>query len=47
MSSAPPVPPHRRPVATRPRRGLGWRMLGWALLIGSVGLVSCQSLFVL
>jgi len=30
---------------TRPRRSLGLRVLGWTLLTGSVGLVSCQALF--
>lgn len=34
------------PPAVR-RPSLGLRLLGWALLIASVGLVSCQSLFVL
>jgi hypothetical protein len=33
--------------AITPRRALGPRLLGWTLLIASVGLVSCQSLFVL
>ena len=33
--------------AILPRRpGLGLRLLGWTLLTASVGLVSCQSLFV-
>ena len=31
---------------TPPRRSLGIRVLGWTLLTASVGLVSCQSLFV-
>lgn len=31
---------------TPPRRGLGVRLLGWALLTASLGLVSCQSLLV-
>ncbi len=26
-------------------RGLGLRILGWFLMTGSLGLVSCQSLF--
>jgi len=42
------VPPERadRPLAP-PRRSLRVRLLGWTLLTLSVGLVSCQSLFVL
>ncbi len=35
----------RVPEVHRP--SLGLRLLGWTLLIASVGLVSCQSLFVL
>jgi hypothetical protein len=31
---------------TPARRSLGIRVLGWTLLTASVGLVSCQSLFV-
>lgn len=34
-------------IPTAVRRGRGLRLLGWTLLAGSVGLVSCQSLFVL
>lgn len=36
--------PEDRPLVA-PRPSLGTRMLGWALLGASVGLVSCQSLF--
>jgi hypothetical protein len=34
-------------VAPRRRPSLGARLLGWTLLTLSVGLVSCQSMFVL
>jgi hypothetical protein len=34
-------------LATRPRASFGVRFLGWFLLTSSVGLLSCQSLFVL
>ncbi|TVQ84366.1 MAG: hypothetical protein EA400_17750 [Chromatiaceae bacterium] len=43
----PAVPPDHPGLPARVRRSLGVRFLGWALLVGSVGLVSCQSLFVL
>jgi len=33
--------------ATRPRASFGSRFLGWFLLTSSVGLLSCQSMFVL
>ena len=33
------------PPQTLARRSLGIRVLGWTLLTASVGLVSCQSLF--
>ena len=33
--------------ATRPRASFGVRFLGWFLLTSSVGLLSCQSMFVL
>lgn len=35
-----------RPKTAKPRaRGFWLMLLGWVLLAGSVGLVSCQSLF--
>jgi hypothetical protein len=43
-SSMPRVP---APETGPPRRHLGARVLGWALLTMSLGLVSCQSMFVL
>ncbi len=43
--------PYDLPVAgagtERPPRRLGTRMLGWTLMTLTLGLVSCQSLFVL
>jgi hypothetical protein len=32
-------------VKQRPARGFWLTLLGWVLLAGSVGLVSCQALF--
>jgi hypothetical protein len=40
-----PVEPADRPLSL-PRPSLPQRLLGWMLLMASVGLVSCQSLFV-
>ncbi|MGE5155147.1 MAG: hypothetical protein ACM3ST_14165 [Bdellovibrio bacteriovorus] len=45
LTATPPDHPDRLPAS--PRRSLGVRLLGWALLSASLGLVSCQSLFVL
>ena len=41
MSNLQPIPDQT------PRRAFGLRLLGTVLLIGSVGLVSCQALFTL
>lgn len=48
MAAAPPSwasDSSDRPPAP-PQRTLGVRLLGWTLLTASIGLVSCQSLFV-
>lgn len=37
LTSTPETPPSRR--------GFGMRLLGWFLMTGSLGVVSCQSLF--
>jgi hypothetical protein len=48
-TTRPPSAMPRRPLPEPrlPRPSLGARVLGWALLTMSVGLVSCQSMFVL
>jgi hypothetical protein len=43
----PRTPTDRADPPPPPPRSLGLRVLGWVLLLGSVGLVSCQSLFAL
>ena len=47
MTQPPATINSAREPATRPTAALGVRLIGWFLLSSSLGLVSCQSLFVL
>jgi len=47
MTQSPANSNSAREPAIRPTAALGVRLIGWFLLTSSLGLVSCQSLFVL
>jgi hypothetical protein len=47
MTQPPATINSAREPASRPTAALGVRLIGWFLLTSSLGLVSCQSLFVL
>ena len=47
MTQLPATSNSAREPASRPTAALGVRLIGWFLLTSSLGLVSCQSLFVL